>query len=84
MTGHECQSNWNCVEVDIVGNESTNLSSNLGIHCSGNCLCAHPNELFEQGTSISHISAFLLFFLPSLSSFIFTTSTLVPNFILLI
>jgi hypothetical protein len=47
LTGHECQSTWNCFEVDIVGNESTDLSPNLGIFFSCSYLCSYPNELFK-------------------------------------
>lgn len=48
-TGHECQSNRNCLEANIIRNEPANISSNVDIYFSCDYLCAHPDELFKQG-----------------------------------
>ena len=49
MTGHECESNRNCLEANAIRNEPANISSDLDIYFSCDYLCAYPNELFKQG-----------------------------------
>lgn len=49
MTGHECESNRNCLEANVIRNEPANISSNLDIYFSRDYLCAYPDELFKQG-----------------------------------
>lgn len=47
LTGHECQSTWNCLEANIVRNEPTNISSNMGLHCYCCHMYYYSNELFK-------------------------------------
>lgn len=47
MTGHECQSTWNCFEANAIWNESTNISTNMVVYVGGGYLCDNPNELFK-------------------------------------
>lgn len=49
VTGHECQSTWNCFEANTLRNESTNISTDMVLYVGGGCLCYYPNELFKQG-----------------------------------
>lgn len=48
-TGHECQSTWNCVEANINGDESANISPNVVLYYSCRYLCDYPDELSKQG-----------------------------------
>lgn len=49
-TGHECQSPWNCAEIDIFWNESINISTNLGIYHYRSYLRGYTNQLSKQGS----------------------------------
>jgi hypothetical protein len=51
LTGHECESTWNCAKVNILWDESVSISPNVGIYCGCDYLCDHSNELFKQGNA---------------------------------
>lgn len=64
-TGHECQSTWNCVEANINGDESANISPNMVLYYSCRYLCDYPDELSKQGNGFF---LFLSFYFPYLFS----------------
>jgi len=63
--GHERESSWYSIEADLLRNEPTDISTDMGIYSGCHLMCHYPNELLEQGILI-----FKAQLEPSLSSWI--------------
>lgn len=49
LTGHECKSDWNFIEANIIWDKPASISPDMGLHSGGGFFRDYTIELFEQG-----------------------------------